>query len=268
MRTTDNAENLDDGTIRYLVAEYGGTTLGRQELEGEFIEALEGSILRRHDWQWYPVEGSFYGRGDVLARPYEQIVHSWDTALKDKTSSDFVAGQVWGVTGPDRYLLRTWHGHASLNATVAAMRELREWALAHWPRAPHRLLVENTANGPDAIAQMRREVDGVYPVTVKGDKVQRVLAASPALETGHCWLPGFADPNPGGKGYGVGTPADVQAFVEEAAMFRGDMKHAHDDQVDAWSQMVNWTRSRSGQPRSRMAGARAMMPEPGSMVRR
>ena len=43
------------------------------------------------------------------------------------------------------------------------------------------------------------------------------------------------------------TPTEVQAFVDECAMFRGDMKHAHDDQVDAWAQMINWTRSR-GRP--------------------
>jgi phage terminase large subunit-like protein len=165
--------------------------------------------------------------------------------LKDKTSSDFVAGQVWGIRGPDRYLLRSEHKHASLNATVAAMLELRTWAGSLWPDVAQYVLVENTANGPDAIQEMRSSVDGVIPVTVKGDKVQRALAASPALETGHCYLPGRKDPQPGSvKGYLDSTPTDVQGFVEECAMFRGDMRHLHDDQVDAWSQMVNWTRQR------------------------
>ncbi len=271
MRTTDNADNLDKATVDYLLGEYGGTTLGRQELDGEYIEALEGAILRRSDWQWYAPRLSFYGSrfgADELRElpRFDMIVHSWDTALKDKTSSDFVSGQVWGVRGPDRYALRFWHGHASLNATVAAMRDLRQWSGELWPTTPTHVLIENTANGPDAIAEMRAQVDGIHPIAAKGDKVNRALAASPALETGHCYLPGSIDPQPGSvTGYLAGqTPADVQAFVEECAMFRGDMKHLHDDQVDAWSQMVNWTRRRKPQ-RATIARPTGRLPRPGSL---
>ncbi len=246
MRTVDNAENLDARALAELLDQYGGSTLGRQELEGEYIEALEGSILRRTDWLWYPARSSFYGGAEGFARElprFDRIVHTWDTALKDKTSSDYASGQVWGCKGPDRYLLRLWHGHAGLNATIAAMRELRYWSGTVWPHAPTLLLVESTANGPDAINAMRLEIDGVKAIPAKGDKVQRALSAAVALETGHCHLPGAADTTASGRGYGADTPTAVQAFVEECAMFRGDMRHQHDDQVDAWSQMVNWTRS-------------------------
>lgn len=248
MSTMANADNLDPRALAELISMYGGSTLGRQELEGEYIEALEGSILRRTDWLWYPASTSFYGR-DITAEwtralpRFDRIVHTWDTALKDKTSSDYAAGQVWGTKGPDRYLLRVWHGHAGLNATLEAMRELRAWSGGLWPRVPQRILIEATANGPDAIAEMRREVDGVTPIAAKGDKVQRALSAAVALETGHCYLPGSADVTASGRGYGTDTHPDIQAFVEECAMFRGDMRHSHDDQVDAWSQMVNWTRT-------------------------
>ena len=253
MRTIDNSANLLPSALADLLEAYGGSTLGRQELEGEYIEALEGAILRRTDWLWYPRRLSFYGRDPDFARAlprFERIVHSWDTALKDKTSSDFAAGQVWGCKGPDRYLLRVWHGHAGLTATIAAMRELHGWSLEQWPRIPTYLLVENTANGPDAIQEMRREIDGIVPIGVKGDKVQRALSAAVALETGHCHLPGSEDTEASGRGYGNDTHEDVQAFVEECAMFRGDMKHSHDDQVDAWSQMVNWTRTQRVTPAS------------------
>jgi len=250
MRTVDNQANLDPGALADLLEQYGGSTLGRQELEGEYIEALEGSILKRTDWQWYPVNMSFYGRefGSAQARAlprFERIIHTWDTALKDKTSSDYVSGQVWGLKGPDRYLLRLWHGHASLAATIVAMSELRSWSDTLWRGTPTHLLIENTANGPEAIGEMRKAVDGVTAVAAKGDKVQRALSAAVALETHHCHLPGDEDTTASGRGYGPGTPTEVQAFVEECAMFRGDMRHAHDDQVDAWSQMVNWTRARN-----------------------
>ncbi len=246
MRTVDNRENLDARALAELLEQYGGSTLGRQELDGEYIEALEGSILHRTDWVWYPVAASFYGKEERFASllpRFDRIVHSWDTALKDKTSSDYASGQVWGCKGADRYLLRLWHGHAGLNATIAAMRELRFWSGAVWPHVPTLLLVEATANGPDAIDSMRSEIDGVKAIKVKLDKVQRALSAAVALETGHCHLPGSEDTAASGRGYGPATPTAVQAFVEECAMFRGDMRHQHDDQVDAWSQMVNWTRS-------------------------
>lgn len=268
MRTIDNVDNLHQQTVDQLYAEYGGSTLGRQELEGEFIEALEGEILRREHWRWFDQDASYWARGEIdasLLPPFDRVVHSWDTALKGKTSSDYVSGQTWGLVGPDRFLLRLWHGHAGLEATVAAMADLHGWALQTWPGTPQYVLVENTANGPEAIVKMRTTIDGVVAVRADGDKVRRAMTASPALETGHCYLPGIKDPEQGSRGYTVDTPAEVQAFVEECAMFRGDLHHMHDDQVDAWSQMVNWTRQAPKQ-KARMSRPSGKLPSPGSLA--
>lgn len=268
MRTIDNVENLDRQTVEELYAQYAGSTLGRQELEGEYIEALEGSILSRHDWRWFDCRSNPVDRETAKRLPrFDVIVHTWDTAVKGKTSSDPVAGQVWGVAGPDRYLLRVWSGQASFDATIVHMAELRDWSAGVWPTTPQVMLIETAANGRDAIDTMRRRVDGVHEYNPRdgGDKVRRALSASPALETGHCWLPGFADPDPNGRGYHSSTPPEVQAFVEECSQFRGDMKHKHDDQVDAWSQMVNWTRLRSTS-KAKVTRGRGRVPRAGSIV--
>ena len=45
MRTLDNAANLDQATVDDLLATYGGSTLGRQELEGELIFDLSGTLV-------------------------------------------------------------------------------------------------------------------------------------------------------------------------------------------------------------------------------
>ena len=45
--TLDNAANLDPSTLRFYVNKYGGTSLGRQELDGELIEDLEGALWTR-----------------------------------------------------------------------------------------------------------------------------------------------------------------------------------------------------------------------------
>lgn len=44
MRTMDNIENLDAQLVQELTEQYGGTRLGRQELEGELIDEIEGAL--------------------------------------------------------------------------------------------------------------------------------------------------------------------------------------------------------------------------------
>lgn len=44
MRTLDNAANLHPDAVRYLIDKWGGSRLGRQELEGEFLEDVPGAL--------------------------------------------------------------------------------------------------------------------------------------------------------------------------------------------------------------------------------
>ena len=46
-RTADNAGNLAPGFLAQVTAAYGGTRLGRQELEGELIEDRPDALWRR-----------------------------------------------------------------------------------------------------------------------------------------------------------------------------------------------------------------------------
>lgn len=46
-RTADNAANLAEGFIAAMERNYGGTRLGRQELEGELIAEVEGALWSR-----------------------------------------------------------------------------------------------------------------------------------------------------------------------------------------------------------------------------
>ena len=47
--TRDNAANLSSGYMKSMQAAYGGTRLGRQELDGEIIEDVEGAAWQR-EW--------------------------------------------------------------------------------------------------------------------------------------------------------------------------------------------------------------------------
>jgi phage terminase large subunit-like protein len=46
-RTLDNSANLDPATLQYLQHRYAGTTLGRQELDAEILDDVEGALWNR-----------------------------------------------------------------------------------------------------------------------------------------------------------------------------------------------------------------------------
>jgi phage terminase large subunit-like protein len=176
------------------------------------------------------------------------IICSWDTSFKEKTSSDPVAGGVWGLIGPDRYLLRVFYERVSLSRTKTEMLALREWALARWPRAGIRTLIENKSNGPDIIAQLRRAIPGVIKYDPGGaDKVARAEAAEPDLESGNVFICGAPmhplDELGRGPDYDPAqTPSWAQQVIDQCAAFPNGR---HDDLVDMTTQCLNWSRVRA-----------------------
>ena len=156
-------------------------------------------------------------------------------------SSDFVAGGLWGQVGSDLYLLALRRERMSLSATKQAMRDMTALAEQRWPGLPHRVLIEKSANGVEIIEELKREIRGVTPVVASTSKVARAEAAEPALEAGNIFVPGQAAPEmPSGYNEAM-TPAFAQSLIEECAVFPNG---AHDDQVDMFTQAVNYTRAR------------------------
>lgn len=224
-----------------------------RDVAGQFQQLpapLEGDMLKRKDWRFYDRELSFYAERRRFTREVAEelagaigafrfIVHSWDTSLKDREKSDYVAGTVWGIVGANRYLLRRVHARLGFNATVEAMEDTGVWAHTIWPRVPQYVVVEAASNGPDAIRELKRRLEGVVSWPAVGPKPVRAAAASPALEGHNCFLPGYALED--GSGYDPRTPTDVQEFIEACALFPSS---AHDDDVDSWSMAMNYARSK------------------------
>jgi len=270
----------DEEKLADRVAEDGVTASVFAGQYQQLPAAREGKILKRSGWRYYDREMSYYRqRGsftpELVAQltatgrmpKFTRIVHSWDTSVKDRAHSDYVSGQAWGCPvdrDADRWLLRLFHKQAALNETIDAMLMLNEWSMLHWPGVPHFIVIESAANGKDAIAEIKGRVQGVIPWPEKGaaaagNKVVRAEAASPALDGGNCYLPGYA--NETGTDYDPRTPRDVQVFVEELAEFD---TAAHDDQVDGWSQMVNYTR-RPFRRKGRISVPRGRAPVPAGL---
>lgn len=216
--------------------------LGAHRAAGQLQQrpaAREGAILKRAAWRYYPAAWLEHERHYLPA--FTGLIQSWDTAFKDRTSSDYVVGGLWGQLGADLYLLALRRERMGLTATKQAMRAMTAEALAYWPRQPMRILIEKSANGVEIIEELKRELRGVMPVIASVSKVARAEAAEPALEAGNIFLPGQAAPeSPAGYNEAL-TPAFAQGLVEECAVFP---KGQHDDQVDMFTQAVNWSRGR------------------------
>jgi predicted phage terminase large subunit-like protein len=216
----------------------------------------EGGILKRAWWRYF--DPATVSEPDFSRIVPQRLVSSWDTAFKDKQTSDYVVGQLWGGIGANRYLLRSVRGRFDLPETKTQIRQMCQWARAYLPNIPHSVLVENSANGPEIIASMRNEIQGIIPAVVKGDKTQRAHAIAPQLEAGQVYVPGHAAADGQGPDSGR-TPSWVQELIDEAAAFPNA---THDDQVDAMSQALlrmprEWGGSQNGD-KERPESARAI----------
>jgi phage terminase large subunit-like protein len=225
-------------------------TMGARRAAGQLQQEpapRAGEILQRAYWRYYaPEHLEMLEEGAIDELPPEHpfrklrmILISWDTSLKEKTSSDPAAGGIWGVFEGDRFLLKVRYERMNKSATKTAMLEQREWALARFPHAGHRLLIEKKSNGVEIIEDFRRTVPGLVIYNPGNlDKIERAKNAEGDFESGNVWICGA--PNGDGTDYDPGrTPAWAQECVEQCARFpRG----RNDDLVDMTTQALNWVR--------------------------
>lgn len=136
---------------------------------------VEGGNLVRRDW-W-----RFYDPKTVTSFGTEVI--SVDAAFKGAEDNDFVAITVWGKRGNDYYLRYCLNRHLDFPGTLAAIRTVR----GLYPNA-RAVLIEDKANGSAVIQVLQSEMFCI-PIQPLGGKVARVNAVSPAIESGHVFVP-------------------------------------------------------------------------------
>lgn len=174
---------------------------------------LEGGAFKRNWWKFYK----------QLPSDFDLIVQSWDCTFKDSNDSDFVVGQVWGRKDSNFFLIDQVRDRMDIIATMQAIRTMS----AKHPRASAKL-VEDKANGTAVISLLSREIPGLIAVEPEGGKLVRAVAIAPYAESGNIFLP---DPT---------IAPWIHDYQEEFASFPNA---AHDDQVDATSQAINWMQS-------------------------
>lgn len=192
----------------------------------------DGGMFKKHWWRrWHSVR---------LPPQWERVICSWDMRFGDSqaATSSYVVGQVWATDGADRYLLGQVRARLSFTETLKAVRAVDRWM----PDARAKL-VEKKANGAAVIDTLRHKVPGLIAIEPEGGKDVRASAVEPFVEAGNVYLPA-ADLIPCPPGY---EPTPTDDFIAELTVFPNG---AHDDQVDAMTQALNWLANRGGEIRT------------------
>jgi len=158
------------------------------------------------------------------------IIQTYDTAFSTKTTADYSVIQTWGIFS--NYEV-DYDGTEEFPANLILLGnikgrfeypELRRMAqMLYYQHKPDVCLVEKKASGQSLIQDMRRGGLPVQDYLPDRDKVSRVYAASPMIESGRVWIP-------------TGKPW-ADDLIQELLQFPNA---AHDDQVDAMTMAIHY----------------------------
>jgi phage terminase large subunit-like protein len=157
LSTAANAENLARGFVEALAERYGGTRLGRQELEGELIEDREDAL-----WSREMLAEAFVAEAGELRR----IVVAVDPPASSRKTSDACGIVAAGLDGEGRVVVLA-------DGTLKAAKP-RAWAsaaVALYHRLEADAIVAEVNQGGDMVTAVIRTVDAA--VTVKAVRANR-----------------------------------------------------------------------------------------------
>lgn len=181
-RTADNAVNLAEPFLKTVTERYGGTRLGRQELEGEMLDDLPGALWRR---SWLD-EGRRSSPGTL-----DRVVVAIDPAATSNEGSDETGIVCAGVAGDADGIRR---GYVLDDASVRGSPE--EWAraaVACYDRWNADRIVAEANNGGEMIQTVLKTVRPNLPVELvhaSRGKAVRAEPISALFEQGRVHLAG------------------------------------------------------------------------------
>jgi phage terminase large subunit-like protein len=156
--TLDNAANLDPLLLAELIEKYAGTTVGRQELEGEILDDVPGALWRRELIRYRPAPLRLW-EGKAIS-DLARVVVAIDPAVSAGEDSDETGIVVDGL------------GHDGNGYTIAdvSLRALpAAWARvavdAYYQHSADRIVAEAN-NGGEMVREVIRAVDSKVPVTL------------------------------------------------------------------------------------------------------
>jgi phage terminase large subunit-like protein len=169
-RTLDNSSNLAAPFLKQIEERYGGTRLGRQELEGEILDDMPGALWNR--------ELIDLARKQELDQPdYDRIVVAVDPAATSGEEADETGIVAVGLATDE---------DGNKRGYVLADRSLRgspeEWASAavalYHELDADRIVAEKNQGG-EMVSSVLRAVDRNVPVTLVTATRGKIVRAEP-----------------------------------------------------------------------------------------
>lgn len=248
--TYENRDHLPQTFFDQLV-QYEGTTIGRQELDGELIDPEEAGIIKRSWLRLWPAKKPL--------PPFDWIVMSLDTAFTEATTdrkngADFSACTVWGVFRHEErsqvLLLDCWQEQLGLPDLMKRVkRELnvaygddQDTALikplfgsskmASAGRKVDICVIEDKGSGISLRQMLDREGITAYAYNPgRADKLSRLHMVSSVFARRQVWLP-ESDKHP------KRPRTWVEPMLAQLCAFTGAGSIKHDDFVDSCSQAI------------------------------
>lgn len=162
--TWENAANLSATALHELRHRYEGTRIGRQELEGELLDDIEGALWRREDIDRARV------RPDEVPASLARCVVAVDPAVTSGEGADETGIIVVAEAGGHGYVLADYSMRGTPNACMrAAVKAYHD----HHADA----IIGEVNNGGDYIGALLRTVDPMVPYrTVRASRGKAVRA--------------------------------------------------------------------------------------------
>ncbi len=180
--------------------------------EGEPLEYNEAQVINTD------LIGYFNDKEKVK---YIETFITADTAFSKKESADFSVIGCFGKYGNEIHLLRVFKGRWEFNELENRLISAYEWTSSNY-KPPKLVIIEKKASGISLLQELKRTTNlPLREVTPKTDKYSRV--SDVLNELTRLRLP-LDNTNP--------LNSWIENFLIELKMFRGDLKHEHDDQVD------------------------------------
>jgi phage terminase large subunit-like protein len=169
-RTIDNAENISPHMMKQLTERYGGTRLGRQELDAELLQDTEGALWNREQIDKLRVQ---------TVPELRRVIVAIDPAMSSNANSD-ETGLVAAARGADGllYVLSDWSGRYTPDAWA-------ERALMLYNDMRAQMIVAEVNAGGELVERiLRQKAPHILfkPVRALRNKVERALPVAALYE--------------------------------------------------------------------------------------
>lgn len=168
--TFDNAGNLATPFLKQIEDRYGGTRLGRQELEGEILEDIPGALWNRQNIDEFRITNQ-------TIPDLERILVAVDPAASSEEGSDENGIVVVGLArDKDGYA----HGYVLEDASLKGSPE--EWArkaVTMFRKWQADRIVAEKNNGGEMVASVIKSVDRSVPLTLVHASRGKIVRAEP-----------------------------------------------------------------------------------------